>query len=795
MFTNYLKTALRNFYRNKSITIIKILGLSLGLAVTFFILIYISTETSYNDYNLNEEKIFRVNQQNHIHGWKTANTPFPMRDDLVQKFPEIQNSTRIIQHMQISVEKENKFISEPHFLSVDGSFFEIFTLHRILGDLSQISEAKYNLIVTKSAALKYFGKLNVVNESLNLKAANKEYVFNIVAVIDDIPETSTIKADFITNIDFGLSMANSIMTWSDGKERDESVYKTNWETNFLETYILFNKNDDHKGFDLKLKNLEAEHLPDTTERDYYIQNLGDIYLHSTDMFSADALGDLNSIYIFSVVAFLVLLIACINYIILSVSEVLNRKKEVGVRKILGANQTDIYLQLLTESVIIVLITLPLSFILIEQFRPLLENIIRKEFIIDYNSKFIVGLLSVIVFVVFIPGLNIVSYLGRITPITVLKKETGTLRNKFGFRKILIVLQFIIFVVLVVITIGIKRQLNYSINGDLGFKPENKIVLQVADIVKSGKYQTLKSELLKNPDVESVSGAMWLPPSNGRMSVSYSDSSLGDEPIKLEALFVDHDFVECFGLELIEGKSLKEFEGSEALKIVANKEAKSLMGGDVIGKGFWGGEIVGVVNDFKFHSFHENKKPTVLIAGEYMIREMVIELKSKINRQVLDKIAVEVKGNYPDLNTDFEILTDRFNLLYKKEQRLGKLIGIFSFIAIFIASIGLLGLTMFNTQKQGKNIAIRKVSGASSFIIWRMLVNAYLKLILLAFLFAIPLSYYLLNKWMQNFAYKTEIAWWIFAAAGMLAVIISLFTISWYSIKAARQNPVGSLRYE
>ncbi len=507
------------------------------------------------------------------------------------------------------------------------------------------------------------------------------------------------------------------------------------------------------------------------------------------------LGDLNSIYIFGAVAFLVLLIACINYIILSVAQVLSRKKEVGIRKILGANQLDIYMQLLTESVIIILITLPLSFILIEQFRPLLEGIIRKEFIIDYNSKFIIGLLSIVAFVVFIPGLNIVYYLGRINPVSVLKRDEGVSKDKFSFRKLLIILQFIIFITLVVITIGIKRQLNYSINGDLGFNPENKVVLKVTDIVKSGKYQTLKTELLKNPDIKNISGAMWLPPSNGRMSVSYSDSSLGDEPIKLEALFVDHDFIETFGLKLVEGESLNEYKGSEGLKIVANQQAKKLMGGDVIGKRFWDGEIIGVIDDFKFHSSHEEQQPMILISADFMVKELVIELKNEINNSMLDKIKIEIQNNFPDLNTDFEILTDRFDFLYKKEKRLGKLIGLFSLIAIFIASIGLLGLTIFTAQKQSKNIAIRKVSGASSLSIWTMLVNTYLKLILIALIIATPISLYFLNKWMQNFIYKTEIAWWIFVLAGISAIIISLSTVSWYCIIAARQNPVNSLRYE
>lgn len=793
MITNYIKTAFRNFSRNKSITSIKIIGLALGLAVTFFILIYISAETSYNDYNLNKDKIFRINRIDHLAGWKSRETCFPMKEALVNDFPEIELASRVFKLKDIVVIKDEQEIEEKEFICVDKEFFNIFTTHRISGDFSSFSVSDNQLVITESAAIKYFGKVDVVNESLQIKIGNKKHIHNIVAVIKDFPKTSTIKADFISTIEFGLQQISSVMIWSDGQDRSPDFYRSSWTSNFLETYVLFNQKS-IGNFDHKLQSFETKYLEDTTRQDYYIQNLKDIYLHSTDMLGKEDYGDLNSILIFGAIALLVLLIACINYIILSVTQIINRTKEVGVRKILGAKQGDLLKQIIIESLIVVFITLPIAFILIEQFRPAMEEIIKKQFIITYNLKFVLGLISIISFVVFVPGLNIVYYLNRISPISIFRKDKPISKKRFGSRKLLIILQFVIFMVLIVLTFGIKRQINYSIKSDLGFNPNNKIVLQVSDFVKDGKYNTLKNEILKNPNVVNVSGAMWLPPTVGSMMFGYSDSTFV-EPIKLEGLFVDHDFIETLELDLIEGESLKKFENSKELKIVINQEAKKILGEDILGKQFWDGKIIGVVEDFRFHPVHTNVQPMILIVQVPMIREMVIDLRTEINEQVLSKLTRDIKSAFPEFNSEFEILTDRFDDLYNKEKRQAKLIGIYSFLAIFIAAIGLLGLTISTTQKQTKNIAIRKVHGATTISIWKMLISSYVNLILLAFIIAVPTSYYFLDKWLQNFAYRTNIVWWTFILAGILAIFISLLTVSWYSIRAARQNPVESLRYE
>lgn len=795
MITNYIKIAFRNFYRNKAITLIKMIGLALGLAVTFFILIYISTETSYNNYFKSKGRIFRVNQINYLHDWKTMQTPYPMRDALIEEFPEIKSATRIISLNEINIIDELERVPEQNFICVDKSFFEIFNLELIYGDLSGFSVGASNLVLTESTALKYFGKVDIVGEFLKADSKGAEYIFDIVAVIKDIPLTTTIKFDFIANTEFGLLQANNILRWSDGMDREIEFYRTDWETNFLQTYILFESSKNAFNVSQGLKEFEAKHLKDTTERDYYIQKLEDIYLHSKDVIGSYGLGDLKSIYIFSVIAFLVLLIACINYIILSVSQIIARTKEIGIRKIVGATQSDLFKQITIESLFIIFVTLPIAFVLIEQSRPLLAQIIGKEILLTYNIKFIVGFISILLFVVLIPGLNITYYLNRISPITILRKSLHNSVQKFNLRKVLIVLQFVIFIVLVVLALGIKLQLDFSTQQGLGFNPRNKVMFHVAKLVKQGKYEALKSELLKAPDIKDITGAMWLPPSNGRMSLSYSDSNFL-EPLKLEALFVDNDFIETFDLKLLRGKSLSEFTTNAEHKIVVNEEAEKLIGPEnLIGRTIWNGEVVGVINNFRFHSVHEKIQPMILIVGEFMVREIVLNFNDEVTAEQIVKLKNKVGELFPGLEIEPEFLEDRFNVLYEKEKQLQLLIVIFSGVAIFIASMGLLGLTIFNTKKQGKNIAIRKVNGASSLMIWKLLVSDYIKLITIALLIAVPIAYYLINKWLQGFAYQADIDWWIFLTAGGLALIISLLTVSWYILNAARKNSVTSLRYE
>jgi len=797
MITNYIKIAFRNFYRNKSISLIKILGLSLGLAVTFFILIYVSAETSYNDFNKNRDELYRVVLKDSVHNWNMNTTTYPVADFLTENFPDVKYSSRLVTVPDCKLQLKDKSFEIGQVSCVDSDFTKMFSLKLIAGRFPNMDDEPSSIVISRSAANKYFGSSDIINKSISIIAYGKETIFTVKAVFEDFPFTSTIRTDFIGSTEFAMDNVSSMMMWTDGKTRDKNYYKNDWASDFLETYVQISNPRNINILEKQVSEEVQQYLNENEHQSYYFQNIQDIYLESDNIVGGNIKGNKKSIIIFSFIAFLVLLIAGINYMILSTSEVVSRVKEFGIRKILGTNRMGVFKQISVESFLIIIITIPLSFILIEQFRPVLVRILEKQVEFVYNYKFIVGFIGVLSFIVFIPALYMQYYLNRILPVKMLRK-TGNknLSSKLGLRGILIILQYVIFIVLVVLSIGIKKQLNYAKTSDLGFNRDRKVILNVFSINRDGKYELLKNHLLKNPEIENITGAMWLPPSNGRMSISLPLDTVTNENVKMEGIFVDKDFIETLGLKMKDGKSFNEAEIDPNGTVIVNESAVKLFGeSQVIGGKIWGGEILGVVNDFKFHSVHEQIKPSMIIVGEHMIREMVIHFNKDITKSMIDKLKADFNEVIPDTKFEIQNLDDRFSVLYKEESKLVSLISIFTFVAIFIASIGLLGITIFTTKKQTKNIAIRKVNGASSFSIWKLLINKYAQLIVLASLVGIPFAYFTLLKWLQDFAYRTSIEWWIFAIAAALALLISILTISWYSLKAARKNPVESLRYE
>ena len=792
MLANYITTALRNFYRNKSITFIKILGLALGLASIFFILIFIIQETSYNKYLSNSDRIYRIIQQNNVHHWKTPQSPYGLRDELLANYPEIKKAARVFDFHSTQIDVNQQTFNAENYICTDQDFFDIFKPNIIHGNISEFDKDPYQLAISKSTAEKYFGTTDVINKVLKVLSFGKEMQVLIKAVYEDFPVTSTIQPDFISPLELSLMQINKYMMSSDNTEFKVSYYKENWDLEIFRMYILCDKHVNPASFAKISDDITTRKFENPDDRAFYLQSITDVYLQSDDILGGDVKGSLKSIYVFSAVALLVLLIASINYIILSTSQIVSRTKEIGVRKILGAQKKSLLKLLLTESLIISGLAFILSFIIIEQFRPLINQFFNKQIIIQFNWEMILGTLFIFGVVVIAPTVYMMHYFNKISPIDIMRKEKMYAHRKFNLKKVMLALQYIIFIGLVIGSIGIVKQLRYAMHSDLGFNPSDKLVISVGELVQAGKFKTAKQELLKINEIKNISGAMWLPPSNGRMSVNMSIPENPTESFNIEGLFVDKDFIETFDMKLVEGNSFRIYGENARGKVIINEKARQFY---ELGDDIWGGEIVGVVEDFYFHSLHEKIEPMFLVVGDFMIRNMVIHYSTNDISTLTSKIKQVLSSVYPQMEFNHSFLTDTFDELYKEEKQMAVLISIFSFIAIFIASIGLLGITIFTTKKQTKNIAIRKVNGASSARIFLLFVSDYIKLIAIALIIASPVAYYFLNRWLQNFAYQTNIAWWMFIFAGLLALLFTLITISWYSIKAARKNPVESLRYE
>ncbi|MEE4196698.1 MAG: FtsX-like permease family protein [Bacteroidales bacterium] len=793
MLIHNFKTAIRNFLRNKSITFIKILGLSLGMASIFFILIFIIQETSYNQYLENHENIYRIIQQNRVHHWETAQAPYQLRDELLASYPEIEKAARVFNFHSSSIAINQQTFPARNYICTDSDFFEIFKPRLLSGTITDFEDNPYQIAISRSTAEKFFGTTDVINKEMKILTFDEEIQVLVKAVYEDFPITSTLSPDFISPLEMAMMQINKYMMSSDNVLRAVSYFKENWELEIFTTYILYDENANPASFREISDDITARKFENPDDRAFYLQQITDVYLQSQDIMGGEVKGNLTSIYIFSAVALLVLIIASINYIILSTSQIVSRTREVGVRKILGAHKRSLLKLLFTESFIVSAVAFILAFIIIEQFRPIINHFFQKQIIILFNWEMFLGTLLILGFVAIAPAVYMMYYFNKISPVDIMRKKIMYIhRSNFSLKKIMLTLQYFIFIGLVIGSIGIVKQLRFAMHSDLGFNPENKLVIPVAEMVQAGKYQTAKQELLKINEIVNISGAMWLPPSNSRMSVSMAMPDHPEENINVEGLFVDKNFIETFDLKLVEGNSFSIYGENAEGKVIINENARQYF---ELGDKVWGNEIVGVVKDFNYHSLHESIGPMFLVVGDYMIRNMVLSYHTSDISSLMEKIDQKLSGVYPQAEINYSFLTENFDELYKNEKQMAILISIFSLLAIVIASLGLLGITIFTTKKQTKNIAIRKVNGASTASIFRLFMSDYVKLIFIALIIASPVTYYILHRWLQNFAYQTQLSGWMFILAGLLALFFTLITISWYSLRAARRNPVESLRYE
>jgi len=800
MLHNHIKTAFRRLLRNKAVSAINIAGLTLGMAVTFVILIYVSHEFSYDDFQAKKDRIYRVTVEKKLHQWKTASTPYPLADKLENDYPEVIRATRVGILFGTQVQKDQRYLEEKHFVCVDGDFPEIFTLEVLRGNPDHLVDDPQDVVLTESMARKYYGTLEVVGKELNIQSGGEELVFDISGVIRDLPETSTLKIRFLASSELYLNQIGKTGVTNTSEPLTADRIRGSWEMDLFLTYLLVNEGFQPAAFENHLEELQKSVLEEPEKQAYHLQAMEDIYFHSGDLLSSFTVsGHLKEVYIFSVVAFLILLVACINYILLSSSQALDRSREVGIRKITGATRKNLFRQLLVESLLITIIAFPLALILIEQLRPVLIRFLEKDFL-QYGMlgwEVILGFALVLFTLTYFPGLFIVRYYARISPALVMAGKRKESSRGPGLRKALMAVQFSIFLILVSCSMGIFKQLHYAKNQDLGFDPEGILTFSLGNRPDTqDEFSTLKKELLKNPHIQSVGGSMWVLPTNNTMSYDVSMPENPEESVSINALLVDRDFPRTMGIGVVQGKPFSAFSEKKEDMVLINEQAqKKLEMEDPIGKRLAGCEIVGVVNDFHHNSFRHQIAPMMLISKPRMARNMVVKVSGRPDKQVLDYIESTYRSVIGASAFNYTFLTEQFNQLYKRERKLGSLLSVLSAIAIIISSMGLLGLTIFQTRKRTKEIAIRKVNGARIGHMMGLLSGNYLKMIFFSALVAMPLSYWIMKQWLRNFAYQTSLSWWIFIGSVMLAVVITLFTVSFQTYRAATANPAESLRYE
>ena len=787
--------------RNRSISLINILGLTLGMAVTFVIMMYVSHEASYDRFHENRDQIYRVITDQKQHGWKAASSPYPLASKMENDFPEVHRATRIGYLPGAFVQRGNDYIQEERFYFSDQDFFDMFTLEVLRGNPQQMLNDPQDVVLTRSMAEKYFGAIDVTGEKLPIRAGNQKYMLNISGVIEDLPVNSSFQTDFLGSVELYPELIIQTGIFGGNKDLSPEALRSSWDDEFFLTFLQVREGFSQQDLGTKLRELEKKVLEEPEKKGYYLQPMKEMYFYSDNLITSfTQRGDLKQVWVFALVALLILVVACINYILLASSQALNRAREVGIRKITGARQKNLFRQVFVESLLVTLIAFPLSLILIEQFRPLLVRFMEKEFI-HYgvlNWKVLTGFLVVLFTLSYIPGRIIVRHFARISPVSVINRSGQAGFTRGGSRKGLMMVQFVIFLTLVTCSLGIYKQIHYSRNHDLGFDPDGVITFSLGHRPDTkSTFQSLKGRLLEDPRIAQAGGCMWVPPTSNTMSFDLSLPEHPDGSVSINALYVDRHFTETLGIEVLEGKPFSAYSEEHKGLILINETARRKLGFDQpVGRKLRGFEIAGVIRDFHYNSYRQKIPPMMLVEGSHNARHMLVKLSEPVTAsQVMPYIEETYRSLMGGEAFQAALLSDRFNQIYKSERKLALLLAVLSAVAIVIASMGLVGLTIFQTRKRTREIAIRKVNGALIPHVMGLLSGNYIRMVLLSALFAIPISYWLLQQWIRDFAYQTNIAWWLFGASLALALIITVTTVSFQTWRAATANPAESLRYE
>lgn len=801
MLKNYLKTTFRNLKRQKTQSTINILGLAIGLTCCILILLFVRDELSFDKFHQNHDRIYRVtrrwlNEDGAVNLHLGFVAP-PIGPLLKNDFPTIEHAVRMIETSGMLVSYGDTYFEEDRFFFAEEDMFEVFSINMIKGDPATALADPLTVVITEEMARKYFGSEDPVGSTMRVEAQGQAAGLKITGVIEPLPHNSHFHADFLASFKTYEAIVG------DQEMQD-------WGSNNYATYILMPKNYDIRALQDQLDPFIDRHMDEGRSKhtQLILQPLTDIHLHSHLDSEIEPNSDITYVYIFSVIAFFVLLIAAINFMNLSTARSSHRAKEVGLRKVVGAKRSQLIKQFLSESLLTVFAGLAVALLLVSLLLPRFNQFINRELSLNLseNLSFLAGLLMAAVFVGIVAGLYPALFLSGFQPARVLKGTKDQKRRKLSLRTALVVFQFAISIVLIICVGVVTSQLKYIQNINLGFNEEQVVVLPSSPEISS-QLESFKTQLYENPNIISVSAAKRVP--SGRLLDSAGARVMRGgqrEPLNfmIAHLRVDHDYIPTFGIELAAGRNFsKEMPTDEANAFILNETAVKEIGWaspqDAIGKEFvYGmaeGQIIGVVKDFHFESVHHAIAPIVLDLSSYSLAQVAVRISPNDIPGTMAFLQNKWREFRPRYPFSYYFVDERFDQQYRSEKRILQLIGYFAFLAIFIACLGLFGLALYTAEQSIKEIGIRKVLGASVSSIVFFFSKEFAKWVLLANIIGWPVAYFAMRKWLENFAYRTSLSPWIFILAGALALLIAILTVSFHSIKAAISDPVKALRYE
>lgn len=789
MFKNLLKTAVRHILKHPGYSFLNVLGLTLGITSALFLLIYVADEVSYDRYHEKADRIYRVSSKitetDDQFTWIIAQIPFGPQ--VIQDYPEVEAYVRFINMPPALYKYEDKEFVEEDFFYADSALFDIFTYRVLRGDARSALMEPNKIVLTETVAARYFGDSDPVGKTLTEGTSTYE----VTGVIQDVP--------FNSHFRFGALASRTNLPEQIGSWGNFGVF----------TYLLFPEGLDVKAFEQKMQGMYAAYMepifgPVNIKIEYLLEPIKEIHLYSTKAGEPEPTGSITYIYIFAIVALFLVLIAAMNYMNLSTARSSSRAREVGLRKVVGSRRGPLVMQFLSESVLFTLISLAISIILLMALLPKLNLLAGKSFDMSviHSPVVLLGMLGVILLVGFIGGSYPALFLSRFSPVTVLKGEVTQGTAGSLFRKVLVVIQFTVSVIMIVCTLVVFRQLNYLKKMDQGFDQRNVISLDLNGPM-ARKYPVLKQALLENPNVLYVSSTNTrVGEGSGKLLFDVeTDQGMNQRGINFSV--VDHDFVEALGIKIVKGREFQADMPSDTLTaVIVNETFVNRMGwSEPIGKRIEAGDentlrarVVGVMQDYHQTGMY-NEIESLLLAYRTVNNIVYVKISDDNTSQALSHIESSWKAVFPDQPYSYTFLSERFNRQFESDEKRGLIFTMFTILAILIACLGLFGLASYTVEQRTREIGIRKVFGASESTILRLVTREFVILSLISIALAFPIAYYFMSSWLENYVYKSSLGAIVFIIAGLLTLVITFVTISYKAYQAAVTNPADSIKTE
>lgn len=800
MFKNYVTTSWRSLKKNKVFSIINILGLTIGMSAFLLISLYVRHEMSYDNFHEKGSNLYRLQQNRYNKGELTTQWAAGcagIGPDLKQNFPEVKRFVKMTPSNAV-LQYENKIFKEENAYYASQYFFELFSFPLIDGVDSLVLKEPYKAVVSESLAKKYFGDENPVGKTLRQNGARD---FEVTGVYKDIPANSHMKVDILFSFETYVDI------------QGEGAI-TQWQWDGFLTYLLLEDGTDYKSFEAKLPGFVEKKVGEdlaqyNAGQEFLLQPIGDIHLTSNYIMEFQPNGDKDTTRFLLIIAIFIVLIAWVNYVNLATAKSMDRSREVGIRKVMGSLRGQLINQFLVESLILNAFALLLALVIVNLALPYFNMLSGRDLVFNIADPVIWQAIGVLVLIGgMLSGIYPAIVMSGFKPVTVLKGKLSSSKSGNFLRKGLVVFQFLASLVLMIGTFTVFQQLNYMRSESLGVNIEKTLVIRgpnVTDSLYNSKFNTFKQTLTDYSDVVDISASTAVPGSSpgwnaGGVRLVEEDDTQSNQ---YRVIGGDADFVSLYGLEVLEGRAFEEERSNEEENLLINESASELFGFKTYEEAlqrdvfFWGDtfKIVGVLKDYHQESLKKSFEPLLFrfipnTTGFYSVRINT----SKMPRTI-DTIEKEWQTTFPGNPFDFFFLDDHYNNQYKAETQFGSVFGLFAALAIFIACLGLFGLASFVTSQRTKEIGVRKVLGATLSNVLVLLSKDFTLLILVSFVFAIPLAWYIMSQWLEGFAYQIGLSWWLFAIPAIVLLSVALITITFQTMKAALCNPVDSLRHE